>query len=448
MPKSGTSAIPAARCPRCGYDLTGHIAAWTDHCPTQGQCSECGLAFEWANLLNSRLQDLPWLYEHAHHWLSPKTFAATAVRALIPWRFWAHVRLHHRVCARRLLLYVVLPLLLTYAASVIIGAVSSSVVWIANASKTTPVYAFSQTNHRSLTTTAIEGTTVVLTHDGVSVSIPEALNPTALPQLHDTAIGPVLVFNEFRTGDWQLNSFDIPIIPFIDPDALPPQRRWVSPDGVVQPFGLIAIFIYQDQSQSSGSWPESMASVLLDPIGARQQNSSGALMKTFYDYPGLDPTPILMLGYLAVAVAILLAAPSEWRRARVRRIHLLRIAAYSLTPMFAVFALLLVAHTWAYVGSMLWDFWGQASGRAAWAAPEGWYVPPHWIARFATDRPSYAFIALIMLWTPVYWWFAFTRGIKLRHAGALWFFVTLGGLLAVAVLMVLLVSPYHYWRVI
>jgi hypothetical protein len=365
MPKSGTSADLAARCPRCGYDLTGHIASWNDQCPIEGQCSECGLAFDWANLLNSKLQDLPWLYEHAPHWWSPRTFAATAIRALVPWRFWAHVGLHHRICARRLLLYVVLPLILTYAASVMIGTVSSSVMWIANTSKTPPVYAFSQSNHRSLTTTAIEGTTVVLTHDGVSVSILDAHNPSASPQLHDTAIGPVLIINEFRRADWQVHSIEVPVIPFLAPEALPPQRQWISPDGVVQPFGLIATFIYQDKSPTSGSWLESMAAVFLDPIGVRSRQSSGALMSSLYDYPALDPTPILMLGYLAVVVAILLASPSEWRQARVRHVHLLRIAAYSLTPMFAVFALLLVAHTWAYVGSMLWDFWGQASGRAA-----------------------------------------------------------------------------------
>ena len=34
-------------CPRCGYDLSGEIATWTEACPVRGLCTECGLEFAW-----------------------------------------------------------------------------------------------------------------------------------------------------------------------------------------------------------------------------------------------------------------------------------------------------------------------------------------------------------------------------------------------------------------
>src|SRR5688572_19491648 len=45
------SGLPA-ECPRCGYDLGGSAATWIASCPMAGECSECGLALEWADVLN------------------------------------------------------------------------------------------------------------------------------------------------------------------------------------------------------------------------------------------------------------------------------------------------------------------------------------------------------------------------------------------------------------
>ena len=36
-----------AKCPRCGYDLRGAIATWTEQCPLHGTCAGCGLQFAW-----------------------------------------------------------------------------------------------------------------------------------------------------------------------------------------------------------------------------------------------------------------------------------------------------------------------------------------------------------------------------------------------------------------
>lgn len=43
-----------SKCPRCGYDLRGTIATWMQQCPLEGQCTECGLRFEWRELMSVR----------------------------------------------------------------------------------------------------------------------------------------------------------------------------------------------------------------------------------------------------------------------------------------------------------------------------------------------------------------------------------------------------------
>lgn len=95
-------------CPRCGYDQSGVVASWTDECPMAGVCSECGLEFEWGDVLNRSRVLLPWLYEHRRGYsffYAPRTM----FRAIRPWKFWAEVQLHHEPIPRRLIMY---PLML------------------------------------------------------------------------------------------------------------------------------------------------------------------------------------------------------------------------------------------------------------------------------------------------------------------------------------------------
>ncbi|MCZ6834720.1 MAG: hypothetical protein O7G85_03005, partial [Planctomycetota bacterium] len=37
----------------CGYDLRGTMGDWTNACPLRGVCSECGLGFDWADMIGS-----------------------------------------------------------------------------------------------------------------------------------------------------------------------------------------------------------------------------------------------------------------------------------------------------------------------------------------------------------------------------------------------------------
>ncbi len=41
-------------CPTCGYDLRGTMGDWSRACPLRGVCSECGLQFEWAEMIGER----------------------------------------------------------------------------------------------------------------------------------------------------------------------------------------------------------------------------------------------------------------------------------------------------------------------------------------------------------------------------------------------------------
>ncbi|MBX3403063.1 MAG: hypothetical protein KF699_06580 [Phycisphaeraceae bacterium] len=113
-PKSalaGNSAAASAMCPRCGYDLRGTTQAWKTACDLTGTCPECGLHFDWADLLREDRARLPGFVEHPGHgssWLGG-AFLFRALRtwtwALWPPRFFARVCMHHRFDVLRLLLW-------------------------------------------------------------------------------------------------------------------------------------------------------------------------------------------------------------------------------------------------------------------------------------------------------------------------------------------------------
>lgn len=105
-----------AECPRCGYDLSGLIASWTDSCPLTGVCSECGLNVRYAEVLNPALTVPPWSYEHAGARLL-RRLASTCARSCRPLRFWSALRLEHPHRPGRLLAALAALFLLTHLAS-------------------------------------------------------------------------------------------------------------------------------------------------------------------------------------------------------------------------------------------------------------------------------------------------------------------------------------------
>lgn len=86
---------PTCACPRCGYDLSGVVDSWTEQCPVQGVCSECGLEFGWKFVLNETFRTDPLFVETATLRLRSAWFV-TSVRALNPRRFWKWVKMEYR----------------------------------------------------------------------------------------------------------------------------------------------------------------------------------------------------------------------------------------------------------------------------------------------------------------------------------------------------------------
>lgn len=90
-------------CPRCGYNLRGL---------ERGLCPECGLTFEWDDILDPRRRAHPYLYEHHDGKRRLRRFIKTSLRGLWPWSFWRGVTLEQRSEPRRLAAFMVLSWIL------------------------------------------------------------------------------------------------------------------------------------------------------------------------------------------------------------------------------------------------------------------------------------------------------------------------------------------------
>ncbi len=105
-----------ARCPRCGYDLRGAVEAWTDSCPVTGQCAECGLRFEWGDLLNIKRKRPRWCVEYARSFRA-LILRSVATLALTVWPplFWGSLQMWHEPRWRRVGVYIASLFVLVYA---------------------------------------------------------------------------------------------------------------------------------------------------------------------------------------------------------------------------------------------------------------------------------------------------------------------------------------------
>lgn len=106
-------AGPPVSCPRCGYDLSGVAASWREACPLQGVCSECGLSFEWGDVVVPGRVVPRWSFEHAGRYVLA-LWVSTAFRTAFIWPLWRGLRLEHPVVARRLTLHLAAVLLLMH----------------------------------------------------------------------------------------------------------------------------------------------------------------------------------------------------------------------------------------------------------------------------------------------------------------------------------------------
>ncbi|MBI5763992.1 MAG: hypothetical protein HZA51_10755 [Planctomycetes bacterium] len=84
-------------CARCDYNLR---TLSTPRCP------ECGLTFEWAEVLDRAERHDEFLFEHAWRRRPFRAWMKTAWKCLWPTSFWRHVSIHERVHVGSLLLFI------------------------------------------------------------------------------------------------------------------------------------------------------------------------------------------------------------------------------------------------------------------------------------------------------------------------------------------------------
>lgn len=100
---------PQPICPKCGYDQSGAIETWKTQCPVDGTCPECGLEFEWADVMNPTRVRLRWYSEHAGSVFTMTIRSpATLMRLLLPWVFWRNVSVKHHIGLFRLACWVLM----------------------------------------------------------------------------------------------------------------------------------------------------------------------------------------------------------------------------------------------------------------------------------------------------------------------------------------------------
>ena len=94
------STIPDdVECARCGYNLRGL---------ERSRCPECGLEFDWEEVLNPNLRPHPYLYEHHGGRRKFRRLIRTVVASWKPWRFWRTMRMTHQRFPGRLAAYAVI----------------------------------------------------------------------------------------------------------------------------------------------------------------------------------------------------------------------------------------------------------------------------------------------------------------------------------------------------
>lgn len=102
-PRSGSATTPL--CPRCDHDLRSEPMSWTTVCPLEGRCTECGLAFRWADLLHPGLSLPAWSVEGPARWrdAARRLPAQLVVATVLPRLLHRQLRLEHRRRPGRLL---------------------------------------------------------------------------------------------------------------------------------------------------------------------------------------------------------------------------------------------------------------------------------------------------------------------------------------------------------
>ena len=106
------------RCPLCGYDLFGLESP---------RCPECGYPFTWAELMDPKRREHPYLFEH-HPEANFRSYWKTVLGAMRPRRFWSSLNPVQPSRPKRLILYWCLGAAL-YLLAIMGQQVASTFAW-------------------------------------------------------------------------------------------------------------------------------------------------------------------------------------------------------------------------------------------------------------------------------------------------------------------------------
>lgn len=97
---------PNVTCPRCGYDLSGHIPRWKESGETDTRCAECGLEDVLRLIEHPSFRIPEWSFEHAM-FRRVRSLILTMRQSLRPRRFWEQMPIEAPIRVNRLTQYVV-----------------------------------------------------------------------------------------------------------------------------------------------------------------------------------------------------------------------------------------------------------------------------------------------------------------------------------------------------
>lgn len=117
--KSSSAAHSAAvtsdpRCPRCGYALRGAVDTWKDSCPLGGICTECGLDFQWRDVMTPAWAEPRWCVEYGPPRRIPLRALQSLLMTFLPWKMWSQLQMHHEIRPARMAMYMLSFLVVGY----------------------------------------------------------------------------------------------------------------------------------------------------------------------------------------------------------------------------------------------------------------------------------------------------------------------------------------------
>jgi hypothetical protein len=108
------------------------VESWSGLCPLDGRCSECGLGFDWRDVLSPKRRLPRWSFEHAPRSRCVPSFFATLRRAAIPPHLWGSIRMEMEIVPARLRAFTLLSIALFKLTGLTLLGTALVITWYLN----------------------------------------------------------------------------------------------------------------------------------------------------------------------------------------------------------------------------------------------------------------------------------------------------------------------------